>query len=208
MNRLDHLLTTGSYILRHQAIAQFRIEEENETEQGDRLQKLASFQLLMIRHAMKCNHSINLLYIVLSTPPVPRVQRIVYSTCSIHAAENEHVVRAALQTEEARSGSFELDSRENVLPQWQRRGMPKEMDDPSTIYFDVPHIIHSTYHFLTAQAASVIRCSPGEDATNGFFVSCFVRNSSSSGTIKRKLDVVAADEHKKKKRKKQRVAAA
>jgi len=34
-------------------------------------------------------------------------------------------------------------------------------------------------HFLllTGGAECVVRCSPGEDATNGFFVSCFVRQS-------------------------------
>ena len=30
---------------------------------------------------------------------------------------------------------------------------------------------------LADDAECVVRCSPGEDATNGFFVSCFVRQS-------------------------------
>ena len=30
---------------------------------------------------------------------------------------------------------------------------------------------------LAGDAECVVRCSPGEDATNGFFVSCFVRQS-------------------------------
>ncbi|KAJ7454797.1 S-adenosyl-L-methionine-dependent methyltransferase [Mycena latifolia] len=125
VNRLDHLLET---------------EEENQEAQDDRLNKLAAFQLMMIKHAMK----------------FPKVSRIVYSTCSVHATENERVVRAALLSDEAIDGAFQLAAREDVLPKWQRRGMPEEMADPN-------------------DATSLIRCSPGDDATNGFFVSCFVR---------------------------------
>ncbi|KAJ6570193.1 S-adenosyl-L-methionine-dependent methyltransferase [Mycena vulgaris] len=125
VNRLDHLLETG--LLSSEA-------------QDDRLNKLAAFQLMMIRHAMK----------------FPKASRIVYSTCSIHATENERVVRAALLSEEATSGAFHLASRDDVLPKWHRRGIPGEMAEPD-------------------DARSLIRCSPGEDATNGFFVSCFVR---------------------------------
>lgn len=62
--------------------------------------------------------------------PVPSVRRIVYSTCSVHAIENEHVVRQALKTEEATTGGFKLAPKEKVLPTWPRRGFPEEMDDP------------------------------------------------------------------------------
>ncbi|KAL1677689.1 S-adenosyl-L-methionine-dependent methyltransferase [Schizophyllum commune] len=125
VNRLDYLLET---------------EEENDS-QDERLAKLASFQLLMIKHAMK----------------FPSARRIVYSTCSIHATENEHVVREALASEECRTGDFALASRDSVLPTWPRRGMKEEMVESG------------------ADAEGLIRCLPGEDATNGFFVSCFVR---------------------------------
>ncbi|KAJ7671620.1 S-adenosyl-L-methionine-dependent methyltransferase [Mycena polygramma] len=160
VNRLDHLLET----------------EENQEEQEDRLNKLASFQLMMIRHAMK----------------FPKVSRVVYSTCSVHATENERVVRAALLSDEA--GPFHLESKENVLPKWHRRGIPEEMASPE-------------------DAASLIRCSPGEDATNGFFVSCFVRKEDTApSTSKRKaeadvdeeatVDVAVPKRKKKKKNKK------
>ncbi|KAJ6468438.1 S-adenosyl-L-methionine-dependent methyltransferase [Mycena sanguinolenta] len=137
VNRLDYLLETE--------------EEEDQEEKEERLNKLASFQLMMIRHAMK----------------FPKVSRIVYSTCSIHATENEHVVRAALVSDEAIAGPFHLAAQEDVLPKWHRRGMPEEMARPD-------------------DAAPLIRCSPGEDATNGFFVSCFVRKEGTSPTHKRK----------------------
>ncbi|GJE94873.1 class I SAM-dependent RNA methyltransferase [Phanerochaete sordida] len=125
VNRLDYL-----------------VESEADDGNEERLQKLASFQLLMIRHAMK----------------FPAVQRIAYSTCSVHATENEHVVREALRTDECAAGKFRLAPRDMVLPAWPRRGLPAETDAPD-------------------DAESLVRCSPGEDATNGFFVSLFVRES-------------------------------
>nr|GAT60990.1 predicted protein [Mycena chlorophos] len=144
VNRLDYLLES---------------EEDNQEEENERLEKLAAFQLLMIRHAMK----------------FPKMTKIVYSTCSIHAIENERVVVAALACEEARKGQFVLAGRDEVLPAWHRRGMPEEMES----------------------ADSVVRCKPGEDATNGFFVSCFVRQSN-----KRKADGEIPRQQKKRKRKK------
>ncbi|RDB26149.1 25S rRNA (cytosine-C(5))-methyltransferase rcm1 [Hypsizygus marmoreus] len=156
VNRLDHLL---------------EIEIEDESDQEERLRRLAGFQLMMVKHAMR----------------FPGVQRIVYSTCSIHATENEHVVRDVLNSDEAKSGNFSLATSNEVLPQWHRRGLPDELDDP-------------------AQASSLVRCLPGEDATNGFFVSCFVRDL--SPTRKRK-DVPADEDHevpdsRRKKKKKRR----
>lgn len=60
----------------------------------------------MIRHAAK----------------FPALQKLVYSTCSIHASENEDVVFAALQCEELR-GHFRIADRSQVIPAWTRRGL-------------------------------------------------------------------------------------
>ncbi|KAJ7650677.1 S-adenosyl-L-methionine-dependent methyltransferase [Roridomyces roridus] len=150
VNRLDYLLETE--------------DELDPGAQDDRLAKLASFQLMMIKHAMK----------------FPKVSRIVYSTCSIHATENEGVVSAALSSDEAKAGSFGLAPRESVLPKWERRGMPE-------------HIAEG--------ASSLIRCSPGEDATNGFFVSCFVRRPSNKRKGEEDEGEGAARPKKKKKKK-------
>ena len=46
------------------------------------------------------------------------MQRVVYSTCSVHRRENEDVVAHALAA--ARAGSWRL---EKVLPTWTRRGL-------------------------------------------------------------------------------------
>lgn len=137
VNRLDHLLET---------------ESENDAVREDRLAKLAAFQLMMIKHAMR----------------FPNVKKIVYSTCSIHATENEHVVRDALNSDEAKAATFLLAPQNQVLPEWLRRGYSDEMDSPD-------------------QASSLIRCLPGDDATNGFFVSCFVKHP--VGLIRKRKDI-------------------
>ncbi|KAK0534765.1 hypothetical protein OC842_002547 [Tilletia horrida] len=113
-------------------------------------------QLTMIKHAMR----------------FPSLCRIVYSTCSIHAEEDEHVVLAALASEEAQKGGWGLMGREKVLPGWAVRGKVRECGGDATI------------------ANSVIRCVPGGEparveglapgsvhieASNGFFVAGFER---------------------------------
>jgi putative methyltransferase len=64
-----------------------------------------------------------------TTSPVPAVGRIVYSTCSVHAIENEHVVRDALKSPESQNGRFHLAPRSEVLPSWPRRGLECELGD-------------------------------------------------------------------------------
>lgn len=61
---------------------------------------------------------------------VPRVRRIVYSTCSIHAIENEYVVYEALRSEEASRRSFKLAPPGEVLPSWHRRGLSDGLEAP------------------------------------------------------------------------------
>lgn len=73
-----------------------------------------------------------------------------YSTCSIHAEEDERVVARALKSG---GGRWRVAPRSAVLPSWERRGLAEE---------------------LGPDAEGVIRCLP-EDKTNGFFVSCFLR---------------------------------
>ncbi|KAG9017152.1 hypothetical protein FRB90_001576 [Tulasnella sp. 427] len=105
------------------------------SQKQDRLQKLSTFQRQIIQHAME----------------FPAVVKLVYSTCSIHPEENEHVVRDVLA---ASDGQFDLAPKSETLPAWSRRGLDDELPGSG--------------------AQSLIRCSP-EDGTNGFFVACFQR---------------------------------
>lgn len=55
--------------------------------------------------------------------------------------------------------------------------------------------VHLSYlRHPTDDAESLIRCSPGEDGTNGFFVSCFVKAHVTQSTevkVKRKQSATA-----------------
>lgn len=121
---------------------------------AERLAKLATFQLQMLRHAMKCMF---LPFFVIVLPSsgvdfdelseltlarvVPRIEKIVYSTCSIHPEENEQVVAAALRSTEAIAGGFGLAPRSAVLPEWPRRGQPGNLDDAGWLSWPIwpPH---------------------------------------------------------------------
>ncbi|KAI8381385.1 S-adenosyl-L-methionine-dependent methyltransferase [Radiomyces spectabilis] len=156
ISRLDHL-----------------VDDEDEDEQANqdgqegshqqRLRSLAEFQISVIQHAFK----------------FPKAKRVVYSTCSIHAEENEQVVKTVL----SQTDDFELASRDTVLPSWVRRGIPDEFDGD------------------TNKSDAVIRTVPAEDLTNGFFVACFVRKS-----LKRSLeeDLTSEPTTPKKKNKKKK----
>uniref|UniRef100_UPI003AAECA39 28S rRNA (cytosine-C(5))-methyltransferase n=1 Tax=Centroberyx gerrardi TaxID=166262 RepID=UPI003AAECA39 len=68
--------------------------------QQARLASLASFQLRCLNHGLR----------------FPRLQRLVYSTCSVHSQENEEVVTACLQ----QNPGFRLVP---LLAQWPERGL-------------------------------------------------------------------------------------
>ncbi|KAL9226897.1 hypothetical protein vseg_002657 [Gypsophila vaccaria] len=116
--RLDHLLPSHM----------------NQTGDSDimRLTKLAAFQKKALEHALS----------------FPSVERIVYSTCSIHQIENEDVVKSVLPL--ALKNGFQLDT---PFPQFPRRGLP---------------VFQGSEHLL--------RMDPIEDK-EGFFISLFVRKS-------------------------------
>eukprot|EP00698_Gefionella_okellyi_P016018 TRINITY_DN4560_c0_g1_i1.p1 TRINITY_DN4560_c0_g1~~TRINITY_DN4560_c0_g1_i1.p1 ORF type:complete len:507 (+),score=103.23 TRINITY_DN4560_c0_g1_i1:59-1579(+) len=97
-----------------------------------RLRRLSDMQFKLVNHALS----------------FPNVQRVVYSTCSIHEIENEEVVARLL----AANADFELA---HIFPDWSHRG----------------HIS------ACANGDRTVRASP-EDRTNGFYVSCFVRKQS------------------------------
>ncbi|KAH6661400.1 S-adenosyl-L-methionine-dependent methyltransferase [Truncatella angustata] len=80
-----------------------------EQELLSRLDTLSSFQLILLQHAFK----------------FPSAKRVTYSTCSVHAQENEHVVIKALQSEIAKERGWRILPREHQvrgMKDWPVRG--------------------------------------------------------------------------------------
>ncbi|KAI8576757.1 hypothetical protein K450DRAFT_255440 [Umbelopsis ramanniana AG] len=143
------------------------VDDEQEANGTERLDSLAEFQIAVIQHAMK----------------FPKAKKVVYSTCSIHPQENEHVVKTIL----ASTDDFVLGPRSEAIPTWKRRGLVEECNDDKDI------------------AESVIRTNPSEDYTNGFFVACFLRKEATTDATneqKRKIEGDAAEAPSSKKSKK------
>jgi len=109
-----------------------------------RIQSLSNFQLVALKHSMQ----------------FPNVDRIVYSTCSVHDEENEMVVSKALSEIEKPDDEAEewVLLPPVCLQHWKRRG--KE----------------GVGGLSKEQADCLIRCDGLDgDETNGFFVTFLVR---------------------------------
>ncbi|NWR60185.1 NSUN5 methyltransferase, partial [Bucorvus abyssinicus] len=98
---------------------------------AERLRALAGFQRKVLSHALS----------------FPALQRLVYSTCSLHQEENEDVVHAVLQE---RGSDFRLV---NAFPSWPCRGLA-----------------------AFPGAESCLRASPADTLTQGFFVAVLERH--------------------------------
>uniref|UniRef100_A0A672UFG2 SAM-dependent MTase RsmB/NOP-type domain-containing protein n=1 Tax=Strigops habroptila TaxID=2489341 RepID=A0A672UFG2_STRHB len=97
---------------------------------AERLQALAGFQRKVLSHALS----------------FPALQRLVYSTCSLHREENEDVVGAVLQE---RGSAFRLV---DAFPCWPCRGLA-----------------------AFPGAESCLRASAADTLTHGFFVAVLER---------------------------------
>lgn len=129
VSRMDHLLQS--------ALEGTEVEDDGSgKEEKSRLEMLASFQLKLLLHAMS----------------FPNVQKITYSTCSVHEEENEKVVKQAL---ESARGKFELVE---AMPSWTTRG----------------------HESVFKGARKCVRATPEKDATIGFFVACFQKATENS----------------------------
>ncbi|KAL8700508.1 MAG: hypothetical protein Q9201_005407 [Fulgogasparrea decipioides] len=131
-----------------------------------RLKTLSAFQLRLLLHAFR----------------FPHARKISYSTCSVHAEENEHVVIAALQSYEATQHGWRLLQRHDQvegLKSWHVRG---DVHNCNRVLLN-----DSTTADEIAEAS--IRCEAStEEGTQGFFVAAFVRGPE-DGTI----EVVSKD---------------
>ncbi|XP_074888471.1 28S rRNA (cytosine-C(5))-methyltransferase [Buteo buteo] len=147
-----------------------RVPREEAAPSAERLQALAGFQRKVLSHALS----------------FPALQRLVYSTCSLHREENEDVVQAVLQEW---GSAFRLV---NAFPSWPCRGLA-----------------------AFSGAESCLRASPADTLTHGFFVAVLERHGEGTAAPS-SLPVAAENpQHgegmepraapKKRKRKKQRV---
>ena len=128
----------------------------SETETPDRLSvrlaALSTFQLKLLLHAFE----------------FPKARKITYSTCSVHAEENEHVVLKALGSPTAKQRGWDVlprDEQISGMRAWEIRGdlqACKEVMDGEGV---------------EQIAEACIRCEKGtKEGTQGFFVAAFVRN--------------------------------
>ncbi|EPS40424.1 hypothetical protein H072_5733 [Dactylellina haptotyla CBS 200.50] len=123
----------------------------------DRLLSLADFQLAIVLHAFT----------------FPNAKRMTYSTCSIHAEENERVVLRALQSNVAKARGWRVQSRkDNPLSTWHRRGLVNEFADLDA---------HEEERKRTAEGC--IRVNRTDGLGGGFFVVCFVRDTGDAGQL-------------------------
>ncbi|KAI9732247.1 MAG: hypothetical protein M1818_007566 [Claussenomyces sp. TS43310] len=115
-------------------------------ELATRLQALSSFQLSLVLHAMT----------------FPSARKITYSTCSVHAAENESVILGALASPVAQQRGWRILERPEQmrgLRDWPVRGSVDACDGDAHV------------------AEACIRADKGDEhATMGFFVAAFVRD--------------------------------
>jgi len=111
----------------------------------------------------------------------PSVDRIVYSTCSIHEEENEQVVAHVLHETPGGRDQWQVVA-PKCLSDWKRRGLPilntstsvsEDNGDGNKIY-------------LTVKEASCLIRADRDDETNGFFVCCLQRKKLSTTKSKSK----------------------
>lgn len=130
----------------------FMVDDDGETtvvssgkELEARIEALSSFQLTLLLHAFK----------------FPAARKITYSTCSLYAGENEHVVQKALASEIAKERGWRILKREKQvrgMRDWPVRGSLEACDGNQEV------------------ADACIRAyKDDEHCVMGFFVAAFVR---------------------------------
>ncbi|KAK7202864.1 S-adenosyl-L-methionine-dependent methyltransferase [Myxozyma melibiosi] len=117
---------------------------------ASRLFNLAYFQKKIVKHALV---------------DFPNVRRVVYSTCSIHAEENEDVVRGLLTDPDVARLGWRLLKRQDAIPHWERRGWTERFEGIQREGYDVQS--------PAELADGCVRAEPVADGGIGFFVAGF-----------------------------------
>ena len=137
--------------------------DDNDLKLQARLSALSDFQLRLLRHAMA----------------FPAATRITYSTCSVYAEENEHVVSKALLSDIALERGWRILIRQDQiegLRKWKKRGSVDALvetgidADSKSAVLDVNAISDACIRFE----------KHSNDGTMGFFVAGFVRDVEAS----------------------------
>ncbi|KAL9608214.1 MAG: hypothetical protein Q9167_006936 [Letrouitia subvulpina] len=155
--------------------------QQEQSKIATRLTALAAFQSKLLKHAFS----------------FPRARKITYSTCSIHAEENELVVAEVLESMAAQQGQWRLLRRHEQIAEmrdWHIRGNPDSFSQAMT---------GKPLNFKDS-ADACLRCEKGtEDGTQGFFVATFVKSTDTNTTINTRdetkgtfvsLDTIGKDE--------------
>lgn len=139
-----------------------------EEREREKVKQLAEEQLELLVHALT---------------QFPKCKRVVYSTCSIHQAENENVVLAALDRalKHKNNKSSRYNKKEpwrvtRIMPStWATRGRFIETSDDETTQFVIDNLPFSKEE-REEISSCCIRCDPFDDKTSGFFVARFDRD--------------------------------
>ncbi|KAI9783054.1 MAG: hypothetical protein M1839_004223 [Geoglossum umbratile] len=131
---------------------------------SQRLSSLSTFQLKLLLHAFRFRAA----------------RKVVYSTCSIHAEENEHVVARALNSDMAKRMGWRVLRREEQvagLREWAIRGNLSAFRELEGDFEVTKEVV----------ADACLRClKGGKEGTMGFFVVGFVRET----VVKGRDDIV------------------